>query len=194
MKFNLFFLTILFSLASVIGLCAEPKPKEGIKPPPTQVKFTVDGETKTYFLNPSFMAEFVEGGSSSLVTKTNSAMNAKSGWLIHKTTEIDLVNVSKKLKNPNHLTNVYSTSPDSSLMRVVFPGIIVVRFREKPTDKTLDQIQLQNGIFLHKKLHDKLYTFTSKPGPYFEAILTSIQNESNVVEVYPDISTERSLK
>ncbi|MCZ8343163.1 MAG: hypothetical protein O9301_09040 [Leptospira sp.] len=183
-----------FIFGLVFSVCTEPKPKEPILTPPISVRFVVDGETKTFYYNPNFLAEFVDPGQSSAFQKSGQSLKTKSGWVLHNSKNIDKNLIQRNKNIQSKITEVYSISPDQTNALVVFPGTLIVRFLSKPSEPELDKIQLEQGIRLKKILHGTLVTFSIPAGPYFEDFVEKMKAYPNISEVYPDTAVEKALK
>ncbi|MCW7498944.1 hypothetical protein ND806_01695 [Leptospira sp. 2 VSF17] len=176
-----------FSFVFLAGLNADPKE------PPSSITFKEGGVTKTFYLNPNVVAEYVDQNQFSNHQKmAQGRQGIKSGWNIRPQGKL-LFPKSGKSATPSKVTEVYSTAVGMG-PNIVLPGIIIISFSSDQSQSNLDRISNKYGIQLLHQLSPRLVSFQTDPGYLSIQKANEILSEPNVIEAYPDIALEKSLK
>ncbi|EOQ96941.1 hypothetical protein LEP1GSC195_3507 [Leptospira wolbachii serovar Codice str. CDC] len=168
-------------------LNAEPKE------PPSSISFVEGGVTKTFYRNPNLVAEYVDLKQISNNQQIDPGKQGiKSGWNIRPPGKI-LFPKSSKSATTSKVTEVYSTAVGMG-PNIVLPGILIITFSSDQSPTSLDRIANKYGIQILNQLSPRLVSFQTEPGYVSIEKANAIRSESNVIEAYPDIAVEKSLK
>lgn len=182
-----FTLVTLTTIVFFTSLYAEPKE------PPSSITFKEGGVTKTFYLNPNVVAEYVDIREiSNYQQKNQGNQGIKSGWNIRPQGKV-LNQKSSKSAIPLKVTEVYSTGVGTG-PNIVLPGIIIITFSTDQSQTSLDKIANKYGIQILDQLSPRLVSFQTEPGYLSIQKANEILSEPNVLEAYPDIALEKSLK
>ncbi|WP_244934666.1 hypothetical protein [Leptospira vanthielii] len=183
--FRLFLLTFV-SLGFFAFLNAEPKE------PPSSISFVEGGVKKTFYRNPNVVAEYVDLKQISNNQQIDPGKQGiKSGWNIRPPGKILFPKSSKS--TPTKVTEVYSTAVGMG-PNIVLPGILIITFSSDQSQTSLDRISNKYGIQLINQFSPRLVSFQTEPGYVSIEKANEIRSEPNVLEAYPDIAVEKSLK
>ncbi|MBM9546211.1 hypothetical protein JWG40_04240 [Leptospira sp. 201903074] len=183
--------TYLFALVwwvfGPVSVSAEPKD------PPSSITFVEGGVTKTFYRNPSVVAEFVNEKQVQTNQKiTQGKQGIKAGWNVRLAGK-DLFPKSSKSATNSKVTEVYSTSVGVGA-NIVLPGVIIVTFSTDQSADSLDRISKKYGIQIQNQFSPRLVSFLTEPGFLSAEKANEVLSEPNVLEAYPDQAVEKTLK
>lgn len=190
LRLDLSFRFTLLTFVTIVcftSLSADPKE------PPSSITFKEGGVTKTFYLNPNVVAEYVDiKDISNNQQKNQGKQGFKSGWNIRPPGKV-LIPKSGKSAIPLKVTEVYSTGVGMG-PNIVLPGIIIISFSTDQSQTSLDKIANKYEIQILHQLSPRLVSFQTEPGYLSIQKANDILAEPNVLEAYPDIALEKSLK
>ncbi|WP_244241470.1 hypothetical protein [Leptospira perdikensis] len=163
------------------------------KDPPSSITFVEGGVTKTFYRNPSVVAEYVSHEQAQSNQLTNQGkQGVKFGWNVRPAGK-ELFPKSSKSTVASKTTEVYSTSVGSGA-NIVLPGVLIVTFSKNQSQESLEKISKKYGIQILNQFSPRLVSFQTEPGFVSVEKGNEILSESNVLEAYPDTAVEKSLK